>query len=82
MWVPTRWKQFRNQPLVVYVWSETPLEEWKRTKLFDKYSLHIVAMSFGIEKYKVLTVQRGRRRRSDGIELPDDEHMKEIDFSG
>ena len=39
-------------------------------------------MKFGINKCKVLTMQRGRIKHSDGLKLPDGELMKEIDIAG
>ena len=39
-------------------------------------------MKFGIDKYAVLELERGRLVRSEGIELLDGEMMKEVDQEG
>ena len=39
-------------------------------------------MNFGIDKYAVLELERGRLVRSDGLKLPDGERMKEVDQQG
>ena len=39
-------------------------------------------MKFGIDKCAVLELERGRLVRSEGIELPDGERMKEVDQEG
>ena len=41
-----------------------------------------VGMKFSSGKCKILTMQRGRMKRSDGLKLPDGEMMKEIDTTG
>ena len=38
-----------------------------------------IGMKFGIDKCAVLELERGRLVRSEGIELPDGEKMKEVD---
>lgn len=38
-----------------------------------------VIMKFGMSKYKVLIMQQGRIKHSDGLKLPDGELMKETD---
>ena len=39
-------------------------------------------MQFGIKKCGVLTIERGKVIRTDGIRLPDGQHMKDIDETG
>ena len=39
-------------------------------------------MQFGIKKCGVLTIERGKVIRTDGIRLPDGQHMKDIDENG
>ena len=41
-----------------------------------------IGMKFGIDKCAVLGLERGRLVRSEGIELPDGERMKEVDEEG
>ena len=41
-----------------------------------------IGMTFGIDKCAVLELERGRLVRSEGIELPDGERMKEVDQEG
>ena len=38
-----------------------------------------IGMVFGIKKYGVLNMERGNVFRTDGIRLPDGQHMKDID---
>ena len=44
--------------------------------------LEDIGMKFGIDKYAVLEMERGRLGRSEGIEMPDGERMKEVDEEG
>ena len=50
------------------------------------YTMHIfsqdVSMKFGTDKYKLLTMQRGRIKYSDGLKLLYGELIKEIDTGG
>ena len=50
------------------------------------YTMHIfsqdVSMKFGTDKCKVLTMQRGRIKYSDGLKLLYGELIKEIDTDG
>ena len=39
-------------------------------------------MQFGIKKGGVLTTKRGKVIRTDGIRVPDGQHMKDIDETG
>ena len=39
-------------------------------------------MQFGMKKCGVLTIERGKVIRTDGIRLPDGQHMKDIDETG
>ena len=41
-----------------------------------------VSMKFGTDKYKLLTMQRGRIKYSDGLKLLYGELIKEIDTDG
>ena len=41
-----------------------------------------IGMKFGIDKCEVLALKRGWLVRSEGIELPDGERMKEVDQEG
>ena len=43
--------------------------------LFSEYT----GMQFGIKKCGVRTMERGKVIRTDGIRLPDGQHMKDID---
>ena len=49
-------------------------------------TLHIfgedICMQFGIKKSGVLITERGKVIRTDGIRLPDGQHMKDIDETG
>ena len=49
-------------------------------------TLHIfgedICMQFGIKKSGVLITERGKVIRTDGIRLPDGQHMKDIDEAG
>ena len=49
-------------------------------------TLHIfsedICMQFGIKKSGVLITERGKVIRTDGIRLPDEQHMKDIDETG
>ena len=38
-----------------------------------------IGMQFGIKKFGVLIMERGKVIRADGIRLPDGQHMKDID---
>ena len=64
-------------------------------KLFDKsknqidslvQTVHIfsedIGMQFGIKKCGVLIMERGKVIRTDGIRLPDGQHIKDIDEIG
>ena len=39
-------------------------------------------MQFGIKKCGVLVIERGKVIRADGIRLPDEQHMKDINETG
>ena len=39
-------------------------------------------MVFGLDKYAVLVLKRGKMIRTEGIELPDGEHMREVNHDG
>ena len=39
-------------------------------------------MQFGIKKCGVLIIERGKVIRADGIRLPDEQHMKNINETG
>ena len=39
-------------------------------------------MQFGIKKCGVLIIERGKVIRADGIRLPDEQHMKDINENG
>ena len=39
-------------------------------------------MQFGIKKCGVLIIERGKVIRADGIRLPDEQHMKDINETG
>ena len=41
-----------------------------------------IGMQFGIKKCGVLIMERGKSIRTDGIRLPDGQHMKDIDKTG
>ena len=41
-----------------------------------------IKMSFGLDKSAVLEMRRGRQDGSSGIELPDDQHIGEIEEEG
>ena len=41
-----------------------------------------IGMQFGIKKCGVLIMERGKVIRTDGIRLPDGQHMKDIDATG
>ena len=41
-----------------------------------------IGMQFGIKKCRVLIMERGKIIRTDGIELPDGQHMKDIAETG
>ena len=41
-----------------------------------------IGMKFGIDKCAVLELERGRLVKSEGIEFPDGERMKEVDQEG
>ena len=41
-----------------------------------------IKMSFGLGKCAILEMKRGRRVRSSGIDLPDYQHIGEIDEEG
>ena len=37
---------------------------------------------FGLDKCEVLEMRRGRQVRSNGIDLPDDQHIREVEEEG
>ena len=39
-------------------------------------------MSFGLDKCEVLEMRRGRQVGSSGIDLPDDQHIREVEEEG
>ena len=39
-------------------------------------------MEFGLRKCSVVTLKRGKIARCEGVELPDDEVMKEVEQEG
>ena len=41
-----------------------------------------IGMQFGIKKYSILIMERGKVIRTDGIRLPDGQDMKDIDETG
>ena len=41
-----------------------------------------IKMSFGLEKCDILEIRRGRQVGSSGIDLPDDQHIGEIEKAG
>ena len=41
-----------------------------------------IRMSFGLDKCAVLEMRRGRQVGSSGIDLPDDQHIREVEEEG
>ena len=41
-----------------------------------------IRMSFGLDKCEVLEMRRGRQVGSSGIDLPDDQHVREVEEEG
>ena len=41
--------------------------------------LQDIRMSFGLDKCEVLEMRRGRPVGSSGIDLPDDQHIREVE---
>ena len=48
------------------------------TNTVTRFSQDVI-MKFGMSKYKVLMMEQGRIKHSDGLKLPDGELMKETD---
>ena len=63
----------------MYASSQRELDSLVRT--VESYSTDI-GMEFGIDKCKVFVVKDGKQVRSDGVELPCGEVMKDVDESG
>ena len=65
--------------LKLYASSQRELDSLVRT--VESYSRDI-GMEFGIDKCKLFVVKDGKHVRSDGVELPSGEVMKDVDESG
>ena len=65
--------------LKLYASSQRELDSLVR--MVEAYSRDI-GMEFGIDKCKVFVVKDGKQVRSDGVELPSGEVMKDVDESG
>ena len=63
----------------LYASSQWELDSLVRT--VESYSRDI-GMEFGIDKCKVFVLKDGKQVRSDGVELPSGEVMKDVDESG
>ena len=65
--------------LKVYGTSEAMLDSLIQTvRIFSDD----IGMEFGLDKCGILVLKRGKVIRSDGVELPNGENMKEIDLEG
>ena len=59
--------------------SEEQMDTLVRTVyVFSTY----IGMEFGIKKYEILTMKRGKVVRCDGIKLPNSEVMKKVEKEG
>ena len=65
--------------LKLYASSQRELDSLVRT--VESYSRDI-GMEFGIDKCNVFVVKDGKQVRSDGVELPSGEVMKDVDENG
>ena len=65
-WPATQERRLQDQSPALYGWLVQTVWSYSED----------IGMKFGIDKYAVLELERGRLLRSEGIELPDGERIK------